>query len=306
MSVETVFVAIASYRDPECICTIKDLIAKAKYPERINVGVCLQLSSQDQELVISPRQGLRIIQFDVAESKGACWAKKQAMDLWHDEEYVLMIDSHMRFAQNWDQRMIDMLNQCPADKALLSTYPAPYDPPEELKFSRPHLVAKCFDENSKILKFRGLRLPEAVDKPKRGAFIAGGFIFSRSELFQQVPYDEQIYFHGEEVLFSVRAWTWGWNVFAPHECLIHHYYGRNDSSKHWNDYKDWPKLEQASVKKVLHLLKTEIDPNLKVDETCVFGNSRTLKDFEVFAGVDFKVLEISEKAMKGMFDEECK
>jgi len=300
MSVETIFVAIASYRDPECIHTIKNLFDRAEFPDRINVGVCLQLkSSSDQELVIPPALQLQVSQYDISESKGACWAKKKAIGLCSGEDYVLMIDSHMRFAEGWDNKMIGMLNQCPSKKAILSTYPAAYEPPNKLKFSTPHLVADCFDERTKILKFQGL--PLQLDRPKRGAFIAGGFIFSRAELFEQVTYDEEIYFYGEEILFSVRAWTWGWDVFTPHECVIHHYYNRSESSKHWDDSKDWVGLELASRRKVTHMLNVNYKLDMKGHKSSEFGDVRSLESFEEFSGVNFKNQQISEKSRKGLF-----
>ena len=36
---ETLFIALASYRDPECLPTVQDLYDRAKYPERIRVGI---------------------------------------------------------------------------------------------------------------------------------------------------------------------------------------------------------------------------------------------------------------------------
>lgn len=42
-----IFVQIASYRDPQLIKTIDDCIAKAKYPEQLNFGVCWQFGDDD-------------------------------------------------------------------------------------------------------------------------------------------------------------------------------------------------------------------------------------------------------------------
>jgi len=41
-----------------------------------------------------------------------------------------------------------------------------------------------------------------------------------------VPYDPTIDTEGEEVCFSARAWTHGWEPFAPSKCILHHYYHR--------------------------------------------------------------------------------
>ena len=36
---ETIFVAVASYRDPECRATVEDIYLRARYPERIRVAI---------------------------------------------------------------------------------------------------------------------------------------------------------------------------------------------------------------------------------------------------------------------------
>ena len=43
----TIFVQIASYRDPQLIPTIEDMFSNAKYPENLVVGICWQHSLED-------------------------------------------------------------------------------------------------------------------------------------------------------------------------------------------------------------------------------------------------------------------
>src|SRR5688572_23344935 len=103
LSLPRIFVAIAAYRDPECQWTVKELFEKAAHPERIVVGICWQadpIDDADCFLVPSPRQEqTKIALFHPSESKGAGWARSTAISLAEDEEYILMIDAHMRFVQ---------------------------------------------------------------------------------------------------------------------------------------------------------------------------------------------------------------
>jgi hypothetical protein len=43
----TIFVQIASFRDPELNPTIKNLLQNAKYPENIRFGICNQYNPED-------------------------------------------------------------------------------------------------------------------------------------------------------------------------------------------------------------------------------------------------------------------
>ena len=48
LSNETIFVQIASYRDPELCPTIKDMLDNAKYPENLRVCIAWQHSEEDE------------------------------------------------------------------------------------------------------------------------------------------------------------------------------------------------------------------------------------------------------------------
>ena len=43
----TIFVSLPSYRDEECPLTLIDCLQKAKYPERIRIGICEYSIFQD-------------------------------------------------------------------------------------------------------------------------------------------------------------------------------------------------------------------------------------------------------------------
>lgn len=295
----TIFVSMASYRDPECHCTIRDLFAKAKYPERVHVGICWQfISPQDDYMfqLLDRADQVRCIGFDARGSLGACWAKSEAQRLWGAEDYVLHIDSHMRFAAEWDTRFVEILSICPSPKPVLSTYPAPYEPPDKLFPSTPHLVAREFKGDTGILHLHGEM--REMDCPKRGGFISGNFYFARADFLAEVPYDPEIYFYGEEVAMSVRAWSRGWDVFTPHACLIYHRYGPSPVPRHWDDHPEWWKLEQVSIHRVKQLLET---PSGASSDQFGLGEERTVADFEAFTGISFRDRALSERALRGSF-----
>ena len=44
----TIFIQIASYRDPQLLLTLKDCIKNAKYPENLRFGIAWQHDSKDK------------------------------------------------------------------------------------------------------------------------------------------------------------------------------------------------------------------------------------------------------------------
>src|SRR5262245_17587442 len=98
-----IFVQIASYCDAEFESTVRDLFGKANDPCNVRVGACVQ-SPGGMRPHLSGLSGKKIdlIVVDAADSCGTVWSRGNAQSLWAGEDYVLQIDSHVRFAPHWD------------------------------------------------------------------------------------------------------------------------------------------------------------------------------------------------------------
>lgn len=297
-----IFINIASYRDTECQWTVRDLFEKAAHPDRIIVGLCWQFVPGDDddcfEAETRPDQ-LRRIDFHAKESRGVCWARNKVQGLWDGEEFTLQIDSHMRFVEGWDDILIKMHTDCPSDKAVLTTYPIPYIPPNEL--SAPAIVTimpKYFDKHG-ILMFRSEAkgIKQAPEKPKPTSYIAAGFLFGPGQIIADAPYDPYIYFQGEEITLACRLWTHGWDLFTPNKHVIYHdYTNRPNRIRHWKDDRDWGKLNQLSMKRVRHVLNMEISTDsdvIKDIDKYGLGTVRPLSEYETFSGINFKDRKIN-------------
>lgn len=291
-----IFVNIACYRDPEIMPTIRDLFAKARHPEQVNVVVILQALPEDNIAIAHPR--VRVAHVDAARSQGPCWARALGYLLLADEDHILQIDSHMRFAPDWDVRMLAQLAACPSARPLLTTYPPAYEPPDTILGDKPaFLAAKHFDERG-ILIQHGLLEPTPTT-PKPTAFLAAGFLFGAANWVREVPYDPKLYFHGEETTLAARLWTHGWDLFGPSEALIWHQYSKIVRPLHWSDNRNWDQLNELSLARVRRLLDMDDAP---VDLTGFeLGHVRTLPQYQAMSGIDFRARTIAPHALAGEF-----
>ena len=309
------FVQIASYRDPECQWTVKDLFEKAGHPERVTVGICAQCDpglDKDCFTVPSPRPAqTKVINVRPHESEGVCWARAMTQTLFEDQDYVLMIDSHMRFIPNWDTELIAELARCASPKAFLSTYPPGYKPPNDLEKNPKPIVmrAKPFADNGDI-RFEGEVLSRTPERPLRGAFLAAGLLFAPGKFVREVPYDRRIYFNQEEITLATRAFTHGWDVYSPTKSFVYHYYNEPKRGEvrplHWHDNKDWTRLQTLSIQRARYLLAGEepFDPAALEDiGRFGLGQERSLAEYESFAGLDFANQVSTERAMRSQFIE---
>ena len=119
-------------------------------------------------------------------------------------------------------------------------------------------------------------------------------MFLRGNFLEEIPYDPNLshLFQGEEVLFSARLWTHGYDFYTPNKKICWHSYGRSDKPKYWSDHSDSASCRQKAEKRVSFLLG--IDPKESVTEEFLrdihyygIGKARNLDDYWLASGVDF-------------------
>jgi hypothetical protein len=201
--------------------------------------------------------------------------------------------------------MLEQLRCCPSPRALLTARPLHYDPPDVLgEDAFAGIGAGDFDAAG-ILHVGGWLTPieQAPREPMPAAFCAGGFIFGPASRLIDVPYDPHIYFLGEEINLTVRLWTAGWDIFVPNEVLLYHYYAKPGARNvPWLDDAIADRLHQVSLKRLLHLFgmqPTNDRRALKDIDRYGLGRARSLAEYEVFAGVNFRSRTVQDRARRG-------
>ncbi len=287
---DSIFVQIVAYRDLELVPTVKEAIAHATHPERISFGICWQYRTNREKYCINKLKGInncRIIEVPASEARGVGWARARVQKLWQKEDYTLQIDAHMRFLPGWDVELIKMLRMCPSEKPILSSYPPAYEPPRKLIGDTPTRLEGNGLEHTDILSLRAIGDLSKCSTPQPGAFVAAGFIFAKGSIIEDIPYDPNIYFTGEEVLFAARAWTRGWDIYHPHRSVCWHFYNTGKKRVvHWEDHKNWWMQNKVSESRFRQILGMET----ATEDFGIYGlgNVRSLPEYEAIAGVSFK------------------
>ncbi|WP_249406243.1 UDP-N-acetylglucosamine-transferase [Pantoea agglomerans] len=314
----TIFVSIASYRDPELLPTLRDMLRHAAYPENLHIAICWQddktsdffesagfvqqqrriFNGQEIVTFLFNKARIDIIMVHYFISQGASWARSLAEALFENEQYFLQIDSHCRFIPDWDNEMITMLRmlQAQSPHPVISSYPPAYTPGNN--------EAGCKKSDVSRLIFReydrqGIPMlsstPFKASAPIRGSYLAGGFIFASGHFIKSVPNDPQIFFAGEEIGMAVRAFTHGYDVYHPHKPLLWHFYQREEHSKVWSDHSDeaknqgnidktWWERDLTAKRRIRILLGLEAEPASTL-APYMLGKKRGLREFEYQAGI---------------------
>lgn len=306
----SIFVQIASYRDPELIKTIDSLLNTAHHPENLRISICHQYHPDDTFEDIDKYRKDSRFQIDDVEyhrSKGVCWARNRIQEHYNGEEYTLQIDSHMRFIQGWDRKLISEIKKLQSsgiEKPLLTMYAPSYNPdidpigrvnqPWQMKFDR-------FSPDGVVL-FRPEVIPEwqELEGPIPARFYSAHFCFTIGQFTQEIKHDPAFYFHGEEISITVRAFTHGYDLFHPHEVIAWHEYTRQGRSKQWDDDENWKLRNKHSLRLNRKLLGMEGE----IDESTssyILGNARSLEEYELYAGIIFSSRKVQDYTLNNEF-----
>lgn len=306
-----IFVSIASYRDPELIPTLDDMIDNADNPDDLVICIGWQHAKEDtwdtlDKYKEDPR--FLIIDMDHTLAKGVCWMRSEIQQYYTNEDYYFQLDSHHRFIKNWDTQLKDLLHYLISKgsyKPILSTYIPGYFPdrypvdrvnevwglnidrfmPAGAIFLRPHHI-----DNWGNLK-----------EPFKTRFISAHFIFTIGSFVKEVPYDPNLYFHGEESSLAARAYTHGYDLYAPHKVIFWHEYERSGKKRHWDDSQDWKQKDDDSYTRFRKLFG--MDPGCTPCQRRAlapygFGTVRSLEDFEKYAGLRFQTRQIHKETLE--------
>jgi hypothetical protein len=306
-----IFVQITSYRDPELIPTIVECIRKAKNPNNLTFGICWQHDEKEdlKEFIINPK--FRIIDVPWQESKGTGWAKSLVQNLYEGEDFTLQIDSHHRFEKDWDAELIKMLEGLNTEKAILSSFAGAYRASngEKLNLEPYKISITNFDDNElPVLMPDYMPEWEKMNSPIKARFACSHFLFAKGSFCESYKYDPEIYFEGNDVSLSARCFTMGYSLFHPNKNLLWHEYTREGRRKHWLDHtqelKDkgqieltWWERDEVSKKRVKQLLGIE-DSQTSLGEFGLATN-KTLREYEIYTGVDFSQKLIHPEVAKG-------
>lgn len=310
-----IFVSVASYRDNQCLDTVRNITENADHPENLVVVVCQQNSLIEDDCLgwcksnndhpVCPVGKIERLSYLAA--RGPTWARWRIQKKWDGEEYYLQVDAHTRMVKGWDTILKGELANCPSSKPVLTQYPLEYDivdkplrnSPEAEKWqtdkARSGLYVQKFGEPDGFFRIQSDYTTEQRSSPFSASCWAAGFSFSRGDFFWEVGYDPYtpFLFFGEEMDIALRGWTHGWDFFSPSQTVIFHNYKRDHRKTFWENPIQRP-LEILSRFRVYvrlgYLSPDDIPPKYRFILTDLdkypLGGERTIQEYQQKYGID--------------------
>lgn len=273
---QSIFVSIANYRDPEVANTVATLLHNTSPDVQLRIVVLSQCPPEERIPLQMSHDGGRIMVrqrfVDPLHSKGACWARSEIQREYAGEDYYLQLDSHVELVRGWDRLLLaDYGIVSATGLAILTTYLQAYrfaggarvtpDPPSPTHF-------KLSMKDGMISASCVLGYPHA--RPVRAPFFSGHFTFAPGRFVIDVPYDPDLFFWGEEITMAVRAYSSGYELYTPSQHVGVHLWDRlaregEQRKLFWNDAFEeereirWTQREQTSRKKIAAICAGELD-----------------------------------------------
>jgi hypothetical protein len=252
---KTVYISVASYRDPECQPTVDDMFLRAEHPERLRVAIVEQrVEGEDDDFVPlcgkpvkpceeDPEQPMckyaHLVDIFVVPailSVGPVFARHIANRMYRGEYFAMQVDSHVRFIRNWESNLIAQWESANNEMAVITTYLSDItnsiDPVtfENKHPNRPIMCKTDYEGSGKLKHLRHGQQPEGLpgihNEPTLHPFWAAGFSFARGHFVVQVPYDqyEPMVFQGEEIFMGLRGFTYGYDYYTAEISVAFHMY----------------------------------------------------------------------------------
>ena len=309
-----IFVSIASYRDPEATKTVTNLINNSKYPKNLWIYLYEQNGPNDKSVSDMPQNLLAksnvfVETVSYTKALGPNWARYLIQKKWGNQEYFLQIDSHTRFDQNWDVRLIKMLKGLP-ELSVLTQYPPEYNLNTgafNTKTLRSGLYIEGIRPKDHFTRIQSeYHKGKAPDTPFKAEAWGACFSFSKSNILRDAPYDPYLIylFFGEELDITLRLYTRGWTFWSPNESIVFTSFKREHRNTIWNDHLENKRknIELLARTRLYYKFGFNDQVNLIINgkknfdkyklllkniEKFKLGKVRSLKNYEDFSGIDF-------------------
>ena len=228
----------------------------------------------------------------------------------------------MQFEQGWDSyfknyiEKIKRVGTAYHQKPIITCYPRAFDVVDaekeifKLDSNEKRTLTLVLKEDSIFIKkcFSNQIAGITENEISHGYLIAAGCLFTTREFVKEIPYDDGLYFYGEELAILLRAFTRGFSVFHTANVPVYHLYhvvGDLKRKLHWDEDEErerkikWIDREKESIDRLVSI----VDKSLK--GTFGMGNKRNLDDFKYISGIDLaneKILDMKKATTSEFLD----
>lgn len=283
----SIFVQLVSYKNFDVLPTVKNCIEKAKNKMDLHFGIVLH---QDEDVPPElSHQNIKVIKVPLAEGKGHGWARRQAQSLYSGQDYTIQIDAGSRFKEDWDETLINALNSL-GERALITNYA------NKLEIGSSNMEVQDYAFKPSVYSYYNTPVTWAnpmkgVKNIVKGRWISDHFLFARGSHCNDVKYDPDLYYSEFESNLTLRSFCAGYDIYHYNLPLVWREY--TNRPYNWQVDQEWWAKDQEGKLKFRDLIEGRV-----VGEYGL-SSQRSLRDFELYSGIDFKGKRLQKVTVSG-------
>ena len=281
-----VFAAVAAYEDPWLVQTLETMLDNPG--ASVRVAVCLQSDDAELAATIAKHPEVDLLHLPRAAARGACWPRAVCQSMYEGEPWFFQCDSHMVFEPNWAADCMAQ-SEMVEPRHVLTTYAQGHD--NDIDPGTGLMSIYHWGDDGPHCAASQVSLDMFAGRPLPARFLSAHLLWAPGSFVVDVPYDPQFYFSGEEFSLAIRAWTHGYDLWAPAATICKHRYGpRHLGGRrvHWNDDPDCSNTRsEVTFARVAELYGWP-SRGTPAGDIGVYGlgNRRTLAEFQAWALLD--------------------
>lgn len=152
------------------------------------------------------------------------------------ECYVAIIDSSVRFLQEWDQKLCEAIKTCGKKSALTSWVWNNQENKEIGPYINVVKELDKFDNYLPVLKYNNALKIADEKHPYQTPFISDGFLFCHSSVLKEIKPDPNLNYEEHKYIYSVRLWTNGIDLYYPKTSYLYKIRGEKYMEEKHHNY----------------------------------------------------------------------
>lgn len=241
-----ILVSMVAYREKRLTESVKSCYENARHPENLFFSIVSEQYSDDlhADLSFIPKEQIVYKKYDLSEFKGVLWSRARTMENDFEYDHVLVTCGHNLFTKNWDEESFIELEKAKSKtndgKAILAFCGPEFEFNQDgsLKIDdvstgrTKNMYHQKLDSDTYV---PGHGWPNIVKVPEDGdiheaVYFQASYVFGERAYFDELPFQDDINYHVEEIYITVKTWCAGWRIFATSKILYLH-----DTSKQYPD-----------------------------------------------------------------------
>lgn len=221
---KTIFITVPAYNDPSLLRTLEGALENALFPERLFFCIGMQYDD-DKAPDVSKylnNPNFNFIFYDVSKRPGVYWIRREMAEKHSDQDYFLMIDSHMLFAKYWDAKLIndyEDLRRLHGDRVIISrpSMPTPGETNSNgLIHDKSYWHIDWSNEKTSIERTilpGSSQFPWQGDRYQKTLYSCSHFFFTNKDYLSDVGFHKTIRSYSEEYTIAVTSFLSGWDYY---------------------------------------------------------------------------------------------